>query len=165
MQVADRGGEHQDVARRLEVAQDQLPRRGVLGVVAASGVYQAHRVTTSRGNPRLDAPPPPELEELPFELLLLELEPPFELLLELLGLLELLDELLERLEELDDDEGLDELELLGAGEVELDDAAGAAELDGEVGPVGDPPVVQPASTPAPAKAMPPESSFRNSRRS
>ena len=108
-----------------------------------------------------DEPPPPELEELllessspPWLLLLLELLPPLLLLLLLPPpLLELLDE-----PPSDDDEELDE-----AGGAELDDAEG--EDVGRSGPDTDSPVVHPPSIPKPARALAPESTFRNSRRS
>jgi hypothetical protein len=86
----------------------------------------------------------PEAEELELLLLLLLLE-------ELLDVL--LDELLDD-DELDDEVLEDELLL----EVELDE-------DDPSGPVGEPSSHPAASRPAPARATPPESSFKNWRRS
>jgi hypothetical protein len=98
-----------------------------------------------------DDPPPPELDELllppcPLLLLLDVLE-----LLELLEVLELLDEELEGAEELDE-----------AGDVELDDDG---DDSGRLGPDTFSPAVHPPRTPKPARALTPESTFRNSRRS
>jgi hypothetical protein len=103
-----------------------------------------------------DDPPPPELEELllpPCPLLLLLL-PPLLLLdeLELLEVLELLDEELEGGAELEED----------AGGVELDDDG---DDSGRFGPDTFSLAVHPTRAPKPARALTPESTFRNSRRS
>jgi hypothetical protein len=176
MQVTDGRREHDDVARGLEVAQDQLPRTPV--PVSGRRHYRRKNADWPLKEPdELDdppPPPPPELEELPpppppppeleellppppelEELLppppeLDELLPPPPLLLLLLPPPPLL--LLEVLEledvwELDDDVW------------ELDDD------DGSFGPDTVSPDEHPPSMPKPASAVAPESTFKNSRRS
>jgi hypothetical protein len=81
-----------------------------------------------------------------------------------------LDELLEERELLELELlSLDELEDDGAGAFELLDEGvapdgGADELEAVVGPVGDS-LAQPPRTPTPARAIPPDRTLRNSRRS
>jgi hypothetical protein len=115
----------------------------------------------------LELPPPPplELDDPPCELLELE-EPPFPPLLELEDppfppLLELLEPPPDELDEPEDEDDARELEL----EDGVDEAGGAPLFEEPVGPTSESVLEHPPRIPTPAIAMPPERSFRNSRRS
>jgi hypothetical protein len=136
MQIANGGGQHEDVTRGLEVAQDQLHVQGRRDDLELLDLDD---------------------DELDRDESLLE-EDDDELELDELRRLLLDDD--DDSDELDDDE----LELLLDTELELELDGG--ELDEDTsGPVGFSLVAQPESMPTPASAIPPDSSLRNSRRS